>query len=144
MAPFAVWPPRSKYCCLLVDPPLCSFRHDPGFVLLHDKSASCFWYVSSAPYEKYLSDFSFALQCSFWVWLASLSIRLAVDSDACSSALSQARYAMTRVLFYCTTRVHRVFGMFRAPLIKNISLTFALHFSARFGYSSLRFRSDSQ
>ena len=49
-------------------------------------------------YKKYLPDFSFALRCAFWVWLASLSSRLAVDSDACSSALSQARYAMTRVV----------------------------------------------
>ncbi len=62
------------------------------------------WLVG--PYEKYRSDFSFALQCFFWVWLASLSSRLTVNSDTCSSSLSQARYAMTRVLFYYQRQIN--------------------------------------
>ncbi len=41
---------------------------------------------SSGLCKKYLSDFSFALRCVFWVWLPSLSGRLAVDADTCSSA----------------------------------------------------------
>ncbi len=56
-------------------------------------------YGSNGPCEKYLSDFSFALQCPFWVWLLSLSVRFAVDSDTCSSALLYAHPAMPRVLF---------------------------------------------
>ncbi len=59
----------------------------------------CFAHNSNGPCKKYLSDFSFALQCSFWVWLLSLSGRLAVNTVACSSTILYALSAMTRVLF---------------------------------------------
>ncbi len=97
------------------------------------------------------------LPCAFWVWLASLSSRLAVDTRTCLSALSQARYAMTRVCLTARDRI-RFFPpltiregwvglvvrgcalrMAQTPLIKNIYLTSALHFSARSGYGSQRY-----
>ncbi len=102
-----------------------------------------FAYCSNAPCEKYLSDFSFALPCSFWVWLPSLSGRLAVDTKTCEAALLYALSAMTRVCF--KARAHRVpFGYSSLALMKNSCLISALRFSARFGYGSFRCLADSQ
>ncbi len=99
---------RSFFCALVVrfayarTAPYEKYPADFSFAL---QRAFWVWLVALVgPYEKHLSDFGFALQCSFWVWLASLSSFLAVNSDTCSSALSQARYAMTRVLFYCNDK----------------------------------------
>ncbi len=49
--------------------------------------------------RKYRSYSCFALQCSFWVWLLSLSGRLAVNTATCSSTILYALSAMTRILF---------------------------------------------
>ncbi len=53
----------------------------------------------TAQIKNSLSDSSIALQCSFWVWLRSLSGCFAVDTKACSAALLYAHPAMTRVCF---------------------------------------------
>ncbi len=147
--------------CLLSSP---SYKGRLGDV---SSKRLCFAHGSNGPYKKYLSDFSFALQCAFWVWLASLSSRLAEDTDACSAALSQARYAMTRVflrqglnskagtLVFTPPIIIRggweglvargcALRMARTALMKNIRLISALHFGAPFGYGSLRCRYDSQ